>query len=516
MSAAVQASPLNRLAANLEELGLEGMASSVPEYVGLVADGRKSLVDAMLELTDAQIALKRRADDDRRTRMANFPYIKTLADFDWGFQPSVPRGPVEQLATLEFVDRGDNVVLVGSPGVGKTHLSIAIGYEAVMARKQVYFADCSRLVEDLKHASAKGALARRMRFYEHCSLLIIDELGYLDIGKEGADLLFQLVNRRYALKRSTCSYEYRFYDGRMAHELAQKRKVESREGIDVTPEELEAMRSIVRPLIKKGQSPEVIWATRAGELPVSPSTFYRYVEMGVFGDIIGLDLPKKVRFKPRRRRADETPVPRHDLEGRAYKDFEALPDDEKMDAVEMDCVVGRRGEAQAILTLLFRRFRFQLMLFLPKRNQEEVGKALDMVERLIGLREFKRLFGVVLIDRGSEFLDYGAIEKSCTSRSSRCRVYYCDPMKSGQKGSCEKNHVELRKVIPKGSSFAKLTPAKLSVVCSHVNSYGRPQFGGASPLQLASQVVPAELLDGLSIGLVPVEEVMMKPGLIEL
>ena len=72
-----------------------------------------------------------------------------------------------------------------------------------MARKQVYFADCSRLVEDLKHASAKGALARRMRFYEHCSLLIIDELGYLDIGKEGADLLFQLVNRRYALKRST-------------------------------------------------------------------------------------------------------------------------------------------------------------------------------------------------------------------------------------------------------------------------------------------------------------------------
>ena len=173
MSAAAQASPLNRLAANLEELGLGGMASSVPEYVRLVADGEKDLVTAMLELTDAQIAAKRRSDDNRRMRMANFPFIKTLADFDWSFQPSVPRG----LATLEFVERGDNAVLVGSPGVGKSHLSIAIGYEAVMARK--------------------------MRFYEHCSLLIIDELGYLDIGKEGADLLFQLVNRRYALKRST-------------------------------------------------------------------------------------------------------------------------------------------------------------------------------------------------------------------------------------------------------------------------------------------------------------------------
>ena len=103
----------------------------------------------------------------------------------------------------ESVDRAHNAVIVGSPGAGKTHLSIDIGYEAVMARKQVYFPDCSRLVEDLKRASAKEALARRMRFYEHCSLLIIDELGYLDIGKGGADLLFQLVNRRYALKRST-------------------------------------------------------------------------------------------------------------------------------------------------------------------------------------------------------------------------------------------------------------------------------------------------------------------------
>ena len=72
-----------------------------------------------------------------------------------------------------------------------------------MARKQVHFADCSRLVEDFKHASAKEAPARRMRFYELCSLLIIDELGRLDIGKEGADLLFRLVNRCYALKRST-------------------------------------------------------------------------------------------------------------------------------------------------------------------------------------------------------------------------------------------------------------------------------------------------------------------------
>ena len=203
MTSGAQASNLNRLASNLETLGLGEMAPVLPDYVRLVADGEKDLVSTLLELTDKQLALKKRADDDRRTRMANFPFLKTLADFDWSFQPSVPRGTIEQLATLEFLERGDNVVLVGSPGVGKTHLSVALGYEAVLARKQVYFVDCLKLVDDLKHAVEKDTLRKRMRFYEHCSLLVIDELGYLDIGREGANLLFQLISKRYLLGRST-------------------------------------------------------------------------------------------------------------------------------------------------------------------------------------------------------------------------------------------------------------------------------------------------------------------------
>ena len=203
MSAAVQASPLNRLSANLEALGLDAVAPLVPDYVRLVADGQRDLVTAMLEMTAAQLAAKGRADDERRIRIANFPFVKTLADFDWSFQPSVPRGTVEELAALAFLETGGNAVFVGSPGVGKTHLSVAIGYEAVMAHRQVYFADCATLVSSLKAAEEKGTLDKKWRFLEHCSLLIVDELGYLSIDKQGADLLFQLVNRRYKLKRST-------------------------------------------------------------------------------------------------------------------------------------------------------------------------------------------------------------------------------------------------------------------------------------------------------------------------
>ena len=192
-----ESSPYLRAQANLSELKLDEMAAAMPDYVRLVAGGERDFAQAVAEMTQAEVAARR-----ERIRSSGFPYIKTLADFDWSFQPSVPRAKLEELATLRFMDAAENVLLVGSPGVGKTHLAIAIGIEAVKAGREVRFCDCSRLVEDLKDASSRGILKNRLKYYAHSKLLIIDELGYLDIDEHGADLVFQRVSTRYE-QRST-------------------------------------------------------------------------------------------------------------------------------------------------------------------------------------------------------------------------------------------------------------------------------------------------------------------------
>lgn len=202
MTPASEANPSVRAQANLSALGLHEMASSLPDYVRMVAERERDFAGALCEMTAAEVRAREERVTRLRVRSSGFPYVKTLADFDWSFQPSVPRAKVEELATLRFVERAENVVLVGSPGVGKTHIATALGIEAVRAGREVRFIDCARLVDDLRDASARGILKKRLKYYAHSKLLIIDELGYLDVGPAGADLLFQLVSTRYE-QRST-------------------------------------------------------------------------------------------------------------------------------------------------------------------------------------------------------------------------------------------------------------------------------------------------------------------------
>lgn len=174
MGAVAEGSPSIRAQANLSALGLHEMAASLPDYVRMVAAGERGFASALEEMTRVEVAAREVRITSQRIRSSGFPYVKGLADFDWDFQPSVPRAEIEELATLRFVERAENVLFVGSPGVGKTHLAVALGIEAVRAGREVRFVDCARLVEDLEDASSRGILKKRLRYYAHSRLLIID------------------------------------------------------------------------------------------------------------------------------------------------------------------------------------------------------------------------------------------------------------------------------------------------------------------------------------------------------
>lgn len=300
---------------------------------------------------------------------------------------------------------------------------------------------------------------------------------------------------------------YLAVDAQLAYE---RRLVESREGISVTPAQLESVVRLVKSRLAQGWSLEAIWAVHASQLPVSCRTMYKYIADGLMG-LANIDLPRKVRYRPRRAISGCRAV---DRDGRSYSDFLDLPAATRARSVQMDTVIGRKGDFKCILTLHFPRQRFQIMGLLEEHTCEAVVGYLDWMETILGTSEFARLFGTVLTDRGIEFCDFEAIERSCLSNARRCRVYYCDPQRSGQKGSCEKNHVELRRILPKGSSFEALTAFDVATVCTHVNNYPRKSLDGKTPYALAAKLIPRRLLDELGISRLRADEVVLRPGLL--
>lgn len=308
----------------------------------------------------------------------------------------------------------------------------------------------------------------------------------------------------------TCTKHRYTYHAKEAQLQSEKRLVQSRAGINATPQSIEYMVTLVKRLSAQNQSLAHIWVTHADEMPCSARSFYRHQARGYF-NMTNLEFPRKSCYKIR----TKTEYPRFfsDLGGRTYKEYLKLDEQTRQSVVQIDCVEGRQRDKQALLTLHFLRCNFQIGVLLAEKTQDEVKRALDWIESLCEGR-FIEIFGLILTDRGSEFRDYAKIETS-SDGSARCAVYYCDPCQSSQKGSCEKNHVEFRKILPKKrTDFDALTPWHLATINSHINSYTRKSLGGASPLALVSQVLPKSLLEGLGITLIAPDAVTLTPALL--
>lgn len=192
----------NKLLNNFELLKLDKMKDYYPNYVETATKRNKSLTEALLELTEKEIEYRNERASQIQITVSAFPYKKEIDDFDFDYQPSINKQEILELNNLGFLSRHENILFVGPSGVGKTHLATSIGITAAKKRYSVYFISCHDLITQLNKAHYENKLEARIKHFCRYELLIIDEIGYLPVDKQGANLFFQLIAKRYE-KHST-------------------------------------------------------------------------------------------------------------------------------------------------------------------------------------------------------------------------------------------------------------------------------------------------------------------------
>lgn len=309
-------------------------------------------------------------------------------------------------------------------------------------------------------------------------------------------------------KINHCTIAHKYtYNARFADRKYRECLKDSRSGIAMTRQELHKKDKIITPLIAQGQSPYQIVANHP-ELNLSVRSVYNYLDMGLL-TARNVDLKRKVKFKPRKVHKSQI-SDRRVFNGRTYADFQQL---HLESFVEMDTVHSAVGSSKTLLTFFFTMEKLFLAFLMNRNTEGSVRLVLDRLEKRFGTFDFLTLFEYILTDRGAEFGDPDSLETGVTG-IQRTNIYYCDPMRSGQKGGIEQAHTMLRMILPKRTTFEFLTQWDVNLITSHINSTPRESLNGRTPYDVALEAFGEDVLKAFQLRRIDPDKVVLTPKLI--